>query len=71
MPRLPNSVTRAYLSRRIFIAISAFAVSVLLIVATGVQAISSFQTYSRFSGLFVQLFEVTMRLETELGWSLA
>jgi signal transduction histidine kinase/CheY-like chemotaxis protein len=71
VPRLPNSVTRAYLSRRIFIATSAFAVSVLLIVAAGVQAISSFQTYSRFSGLFVQLFEVTMRLETELGWSLA
>jgi signal transduction histidine kinase/CheY-like chemotaxis protein len=68
--RLTKLLMRDYLSGRMFVAIPAIACMLVLIVAIGVHALSSFQTYSRFNTLFRQLFEVTMRLETELGWSL-
>ena len=60
-------LTENYLSKRFFIAIAVFAFSLLLIVAIGAHALSTFQTYSRFSAFFIRLFEATVRLETELG----
>jgi signal transduction histidine kinase/CheY-like chemotaxis protein len=68
---LVKLLTRDYLSRRFFIAISAFIFSLALIVGIGIQGLTSFQTYVRFSALFTELFEVTTRLEMELEWSAA
>lgn len=61
-------LTRRYLSNRFLISIAAIAISLLLVLAIGARALSSFGTHSHFSTLFAQLVEVTARLESELSW---
>jgi signal transduction histidine kinase/CheY-like chemotaxis protein len=68
---MAKRLTDNFLGRRIFTAIAVFAFSLLLIFAIGAQAMNARQTALRFSALLSQLSEAALRLESELGWSLA
>jgi signal transduction histidine kinase/CheY-like chemotaxis protein len=59
------------LRRRLFLATAAIAAILLVMMALGIQALSSYREYSRFAGLFATAFEATAQLETQLGKALA